>query len=261
MARILLHFKSRFFLNYLFWVASNCGQQIFFLLSHSSLFVIMWKLNGGILLQGAGKLLIGCCLTYKYHKYFIYAFFPHLFTCCIRSSFFLLICRSRGCIRFHSCSAHSVSLSFNSARMFEHRQLLRSILQLLLLNAEILLHAALFQFLDSSLSSTEQRRHTNTMKEECEYGNNFMLLHLKPKMKSDSERAEKGPKRHKSFAIELLFIVLCNKMRLRYTCSFFDRMHFNHFIWTDFFFHCLFCVFFHVRFPFFSLRFVVVVVI
>lgn len=100
MARILLHFKSRFFLNYLFWVASNCGQQIFFLLSHSSLFVIMWKLNGGILLQGAGKLLIGCCLTYKYHKYFIYAFFPHLFTCCIRSSFFCWFAVPEGAFAF-----------------------------------------------------------------------------------------------------------------------------------------------------------------
>lgn len=45
---------------------------------------------------------------YKYHKYFIYAFFPHLFTCCIRSPF-LFLCRSRGCI---------LSFSLNSMNIF-----------------------------------------------------------------------------------------------------------------------------------------------
>lgn len=46
-----------------------------------------------------------------------------------------------------------------------------------------------------------------------------MLLHLKPKMK-----AEKGPKRHKSYAIELLFIVCA----LKCVCALrAHRVHFN----------------------------------
>lgn len=53
--------------------------------------------------------------------------------------------------------------------------------------------------------------------EECEYGNNFMLLHLKPKMKAlleKSKRRKKRTKHHKSYTIELLFIVHTFKMRL-----------------------------------------------
>lgn len=155
-------------------------------------------------------------------------FFPHLFTCCCIRSPFCSIARSRGCILsfmyaslllafyFHSQTLLSLLHIFLFHSNFEHRQLVSSYSSA----------AAKIWFCSALKNDSEQSVRSANMA--------IILCYCtwNPR-RNRREFRKKRTKRHKSYSIELLFIVCAHwNAFLRHTCSFFNRVHFNHFIWT-----------------------------